>query len=73
MKRSPAKIPPPDLPSQSLVPSFSPSQFPEIVTNAGPKGSERFFDFFTSTIRNPNTRAAYFRATLSFFNWLQGF
>ena len=47
------------------------SDLPAILTNAGPKGSERFFDFFTSTIRNANTRAAYFRAVLSFFNWLQ--
>ncbi len=29
----------------------------------------RFIDFFTSSIRNPNTRAAYQRAILQFLNW----
>ena len=41
-----------------------------ILVNAGRQGAERFFDFFTSNIRNANTRAAYLRAVASFFNWL---
>jgi integrase/recombinase XerD len=44
---------------------------PPILANAGPRGQERFWDFFTATIRNPNTRAAYLRAVTSFFHWLQ--
>ena len=35
------------------------------------RAAERFFDFFTSTIRNQNTRFAYSRAVASFFDWLQ--
>ncbi len=31
----------------------------------------RFLDFFTSNIRNPNTRRAYVRAVMDFLNWLQ--
>src|SRR6266852_4326668 len=58
------------VPSSGLPDSFR-SQLPLIVSSAGPKGSERFWDFFTSTIRNPNTRAAYLRAVMNFFNWLQ--
>jgi len=57
-----------DLSSTSLVPSGD--QLPAILQNAGRKGAERFFDFFTSNIRNANTRAAYLRAVASFFNWL---
>jgi integrase/recombinase XerD len=58
------------VPAVSLSDSFR-SQLPVIVSSSGPKGSERFWDFFTSTIRNPNTRAAYLRAVMNFFNWLQ--
>ncbi|HUS10754.1 MAG TPA: tyrosine-type recombinase/integrase [Pyrinomonadaceae bacterium] len=65
MKDSTPKTGPSEL---SLVPTGT---LPPILVNAGPKGSERFRDFFTSTIRNANTRAAYLRATRSFFNWLQ--
>src|SRR5713226_624564 len=71
------RLPPQSDPSGSaLVPAAGladslPSQLPVIVSNSGPKGSERFWDFFTSTIRNPNTRAAYLRAVMNCFNWLQ--
>src|SRR5712692_1548296 len=53
------------------LPLSFPSQLPVIVLNSGPKGSARFWDFFSTTIRNPNTRAAYLRAVMSFLNWLQ--
>lgn len=45
---------------------------PEIVRRAGPKASERVLEFFTAEIRNPNTRAAYDKATSRFFTWCQG-
>jgi site-specific recombinase XerD len=32
--------------------------------------SYRFFEFFTANIRNPNTRRAYARAAVEFFDWL---
>src|SRR5437764_6046565 len=71
-RRTPQSAPPGTalVPTSDLADSF-PSQFPAIVSSSGPKGSERFWDFFTSTIRNPNTRAAYLRGVMNFFNWLQ--
>jgi hypothetical protein len=35
---------------------------PELIAAAGPEVTETYIDFFTSTIRNRNTRAAYARA-----------
>lgn len=64
MPRSPTTI---DLSGPALVPV---EQLPVIVASAGRKGTERFFDFFTSNIRNSNTRAAYLRAVMNFFDWL---
>jgi hypothetical protein len=37
---------------------------------AGERASYRFFEFFTAQIRNPNTRRAYARAAVEFFDWL---
>jgi site-specific recombinase XerD len=34
--------------------------------------AERFFDFFTANIRNPNTRRAYYKAACRFSEWCQG-
>jgi site-specific recombinase XerD len=36
------------------------------------KAAERFFDFFTSNIRNKNTRRAYYKASCRFAEWCQG-
>ena len=36
------------------------------------KAAERFFDFFTSNIRNKNTRRAYYRAVCRFADWCKG-
>src|SRR5208337_4574164 len=44
---------------------------PAVIGNEGPAASERFFTFFTDTIRNPNTRAAYYRNARRFFDWAQ--
>ena len=35
------------------------------------RSQERFFEFFTSNIRNPNTREAYYRAALRFSLWCE--
>ena len=40
---------------------------PELIAAAGPEVAETYIDFFTSTIRNRNTRAAYARACWQFF------
>jgi site-specific recombinase XerD len=54
-----------------LSPVTRPSRalIPELIAAAGPDVSEIYVDFFTSTIRNRNTREAYARACWQFFNW----
>ena len=42
---------------------------PELIAAAGPEVTETYIDFFTSTIRNRNTRQAYARACWQFFDW----
>lgn len=44
---------------------------PAIVSQAGDRATRRFLEFFTASIRNPNTRAAYYRAVRDFFRWCQ--
>jgi site-specific recombinase XerD len=44
---------------------------PALVANAGESASWRYVDFFTSNIRNPNTRRAYSRACQTFFAWCE--
>lgn len=45
------------------------SLVPGLVTDAGDGATWRYIDFFTSNIRNPNTRRAYARACVQFFAW----
>lgn len=45
---------------------------PGLIQRAGARAAERFLEFFTATIRNKNTRAAYARAVRLFFDWLEG-
>src|SRR3982751_1444455 len=42
---------------------------PAVIADQGDKAAERFFTFYTDTIPNPNTRAAYYRNALRFFAW----
>jgi site-specific recombinase XerD len=42
---------------------------PAAIADQGDKAAERFFTFFTDTIPNANTRAAYYRNALRFFAW----
>lgn len=43
---------------------------PALIARAGARAHRRFIEFFTATIRNPNTREAYARAVSQFFRWL---
>lgn len=52
------------------VPAEVRSSVPVLVQRAGSRAAERFLEFFTATIRNKNTRAAYARAVRLFFGWL---
>lgn len=49
----------------------SPAGVPTLVQGAGKSATRRFVEFFTANIRNPNTRRAYHRAVVDFFDWLQ--
>src|SRR6202162_757659 len=49
--------------------SSSSAWIPELIAAVGPEVTETYIDFFTSTIRNRNTRAAYARACWQFFDW----
>jgi site-specific recombinase XerD len=44
---------------------------PAAIADAGEHAVRRFLEFFAATIRNRNTRAAYYRACCSFFAWLE--
>ena len=44
---------------------------PALVLSAGEHGAYRFLEFFAAHIRNPNTRAAYFRDACAFFQWCE--
>jgi site-specific recombinase XerD len=43
---------------------------PVAIAGAGEHATRRFLEFFAATIRNRNTRMAYYRACCSFFAWL---
>jgi len=51
------------------MPNFPHSWIPELIAAAGPEVTETYIDFFTSTIRNRNARAAYARACWRLFDW----
>src|SRR5438045_2672294 len=59
------------VPQSNASGELAPAALPAIIASTGKRGTGRFFDFFTSNIRNLNTRRAYFRASCDFFNWLQ--
>ena len=42
---------------------------PAIIADAGETGTRLFLEFFAATIRNMNTRMAYYRAIRHFFAW----
>jgi site-specific recombinase XerD len=54
----------------NLIPTGGPV-LPAMVTAAGEKAAVRFVDFFTSNIRNPNTRKAYAKAVGEFLAFCQ--
>jgi site-specific recombinase XerD len=44
---------------------------PAVVASAGDHAARRFLEFFAATIRNKNTRMAYYRAACHFFAWVE--
>ena len=52
-----------------LVEASATHLIPALIAAAGDQAAWRYIDFFTSNIRNPNTRRAYARACSTFFAW----
>ena len=44
---------------------------PALVVSAGSDAQKRFIEFFAAQIRNKNTRTAYIRAVVDFFDWAE--
>ncbi len=44
---------------------------PKLFLDAGESVWRRYIEFFTATLRNPNTRQAYYRATRQFARWCE--
>lgn len=59
------------IPSDGELAQHGVAGIPAAIQSAGPRATRRFIEFFTANIRNPNTRRAYHRAVVDFFNWLQ--
>jgi site-specific recombinase XerD len=55
--------------SRELQSTQSAIVVPAIIADAGERSARRFLEFFAATIRNKNTRAAYFHAVMRFFDW----
>lgn len=51
--------------------SVAPAQLPNLILRAGDRAARRFVEFFTATIRNGNTRAAYAQAIGQFCAWCE--
>ena len=43
---------------------------PRVIAEAGDQAARRFLEFFAATIRNKNTRMAYYHAVARFFAWV---
>jgi site-specific recombinase XerD len=65
MNRDLANIPPRDLGRAGF------DALPPAIVRAGETAAWRFIEFFTATIRNKNTRAAYAEAIGQFFAWCE--
>ncbi len=57
--------------SALTVVSGSTFELPTLIAGAGKPAAQRFLEFFTVNIRNPNTRAAYGRAAGAFLRWCE--
>jgi hypothetical protein len=46
-------------------------QLPPVIEEAGEEARRKFLEFFTAQIASENTRKAYGRAAIRFFNWCE--
>lgn len=58
-------------PNADSVADVGKASLPSIITRADDSTRRRFLEFFLATIRNPNTRRAYFRACCGFLSWFE--
>lgn len=65
------EITPYDPENRRRKPSERGLQAPPIIEAAGERAKSKFFEFFTAQIANENTRKAYGRAILQFYNWCE--
>ena len=54
------------------LPADIADRLPPMIAGADDRTAWRFVDFFAVTIRNPNTREAYYRAVSRFLGWCEG-
>src|SRR5215213_6297660 len=59
------------VPKPAARPVASTIFVPTAIAGAGERAVRRFLEFFAASIRNKNTRMAYYRAARSFFAWLE--
>ena len=72
MKSNPAQSVTKSTISQSVVEAAAATYpIPASIAFAGQDASKRFLEFFAATIRNKNTRQAYYRAVMTFFRWTE--
>jgi site-specific recombinase XerD len=58
-------------PSGSITQTAASSAVPALVADAGEHAARRFLEFFAATIRNKNTRVAYYNDVRQFFAWCE--
>src|ERR1700712_2842270 len=56
-------------PARAVAAASAAMVVPAIIADAGDQAARRFLEFFAATIRNKNTRMAYYRAVCRFFAW----
>ena len=57
--------------TKSLPALITSTALPALICDAGDQAARRFLEFFAATIRNKNTREAYYRAVWRFFDWCE--
>jgi integrase/recombinase XerD len=58
-------------PSGSITQTGAEAAVPALVADAGEHAARRFLEFFAATIRNKNTRVAYYNDVRQFFAWCE--
>src|SRR5271169_4488707 len=57
--------------TRTVAAAPGPVVVPAVIADAGDHATRRFLEFFAATIRNKNTRMAYYRAACHFFAWVE--